>query len=657
MLKLVSCKYEGVPKFKTLEIADFGTMTSLTGPNGSGKTSILKVLQHTFELIDRHSLADNITSKSDWFSFTSACLQFSGAPKDLKHFEGYFASRSQDEVLLGLELFLAEDRFEIKKVSIGDKSISFLSTPCKMELDKLKIAKIQISEKLDSIKKELATRIPPQLQNNPVAYQEENLRRERLRQELNPMENQRGEIESQIALLAQINVKFDDQERSIARAEAEDFLSHIGLPRVQYVDTQKLYEELVPKMIDDLMRLKKKSDRELKIFEEKRGALGKFIQAKVDVFEDEDGKNTLTVNGIPYTKLSSGTQISVAFFAGTHANESDYLILWDEPKNGLHPTRRVRLLELMLEDKRQFILATHASELTPMLMNPNLKAYRCEADSYEDHTQVGLSVHAIVNRRDAFVTLEAMGVNPARILFTANVVIWIEGPTELLFYRHWLVPRLMQRGLHEGFHYTFMQYGGSLIAYLEVADESGNQNAPAEFKSAFDLLSLCRHPIIIVDSDLKEEPKNADPRSFLKKGAVRILEAINQLNADRENAGLFNWTRGREVENYLPEFATISAIKSVWKSYINYESQLKLDQIQIERYDSFEEKLGRHFIAHNVVDKDRSPRGRSLWGNSNKVEMMRCSLNAPNLKETDLKWECSEHLWELENFIAKVAEK
>jgi hypothetical protein len=44
-----------------------------------------------------------------------------------------------------------------------------------------------------------------------------------------------------------------------------------------------------------------------------------------------------------------------------------------------------------------------------------------------------------------------------------------------------------------------MQYGGALIAYLSVVDA-------VHVESTFDLLSLCRNPVLIVDSDLREDP-------------------------------------------------------------------------------------------------------------------------------------------------------
>jgi hypothetical protein len=208
----------------------------------------------------------------------------------------------------------------------------------------------------------------------------------------------------------------------------------------------------------------------------------------------------------------------------------------------------------------------------------------------------------------------------------------------------------------EGFHYTFMQYGGALISYLSIADE-------AQLESTFDLLSMCRHPIVIVDSDLRSDPKGVLPRDFLKRGAARLLEEIDKLIGQRPGAAMFLWTAGREIENYLPESAIWHAIESLWKGYSDYKGSLKSKPLVIGSYDSYDEALKQHFVGLNVIDCDnddpqkRLPKGRSIWGAPNKVEMMRNALTMKSLTEADLKLDCAARLTEIENFVAAICEK
>ncbi|KVN39709.1 hypothetical protein WJ63_29745 [Burkholderia pyrrocinia] len=126
---------------------------------------------------------------------------------------------------------------------------------------------------------------------------------------------------------------------------------------------------------------------------------------------------------------------------------------------------------------------------------------------------------------------------------------------------------------------------------------------------------------------------------------------------------MFEWTTGREVENYLPEAAVWYAASSVWQSYKEHESALRSSDLQIGQYESYEEALEKHFDITGVVnvDKDdptkRAAKGRSLWGAGNKVEMMRAALAMPNLAEGQLKWECSSMLQRVEDFVVGVAER
>jgi hypothetical protein len=246
--------------------------------------------------------------------------------------------------------------------------------------------------------------------------------------------------------------------------------------------------------------------------------------------------------------------------------------------------------------------------------------------------------------------LEAIGVSPARTLFTANIVIWVEGPTELIFFRKWIKPRLSEKNILEGFHYTFMQYGGSLISHLEAVNDS-------DFESMFDLLSLCRHPIILIDSDLDHGPNGQSPDVFLKAGAHRLLKEITLLNEERDNSSLFRWTEGKEIENFLPLRAISYAVSSVWSEFKKHETTLDLDKLALDPYRRYYDVLADHFVARGVADQNPKDangllaKGRSVWGKANKVEFMRAALETPNFIESELQCNCSSLLNDIEEFI------
>lgn len=659
MMKLTRCTFAGLEGFETLDLADLKDLTILTGPNGAGKSSILQVLKLALELLGKKTVCDQPPSHDRWHRFSMATLYFtSSEPVSLNHFGGHFGEVSGEVVL---EISLNEQRFEIQNIRSDQVSVSFSSPQISdAAIGVLRSQADDIARRKQEIEARITT-LTNQMRQAQSSHQPQQV--QQFQQNLDQANKElRSIAEAQTAKQAEIDEKSlvslqlsgDEQPHRFGRAEVQNFLAALSFPSVEHVDARQLYENAIPRMISQLLVEKKGRRQENEKYSRAVLRLEHLVQSQVEV-SDINGTEDMHVNGVQYKKASSGTQITLSFFGLTRLGEQNCIILWDEPENGLHPTRRARLLELMFADGRQFILATHAAEFAPVFSEKG-KVFRCEANFDTDNTAVRLGVQRVADRRDAFIALEALGVHPARALFTANVVIWVEGPTELVFYRHWLVPRLNRRGLHEGFHYTFMQYGGALVSYLTIADDS-------QFESTFDLLSMCRHPILIVDSDLREAPGTREPLEFLKRGAARLLAEVEKLNSERHDAALFAWTSGREVENYLPEAAIWYAVSSVWQGFKNHETELISRSLQVGQYDSYEDALEKHFDAVDVVnvDKDdatkRAAKGRSLWGAGNKVEMMRAALNMPGLAESQLKWGCSSLLQRVEEFVVSISER
>lgn len=492
----------------------------------------------------------------------------------------------------------------------------------------------------------IRTNVPGQRQGNPGLNQA-NSSVATLTQS---RDQQRGDLERILAA----SVDYGAGPQPVPRADLDAFLTELDLPNVKFIAAGKPPEVAVEGVLKELMTLKKGRKIQVDEFDRLIEELSGLLQSDVDLSES-GGTERLHIDGAQHDRASSGTQISLRYFAMTRLIPSNCIVLWDEPENGLHPTRRARLLDLMFRGPLQYVLATHATEFAPIFESKG-RVYRCwsEFDRSRDRNLLNLEVAA--DRRDAFKALEALGVHPRSTLFTANVVIWVEGPTELVFFRHWLKARLLPNGIHEGFHYTFMQYGGNLITYLEAADEG-------HFQSAFDLLSLCRHPFVIVDSDLRSAPANPNDGNFLKAGAKRLMNEIAVLNTQRQDAARFAWTKGREIENYLPVAAIQHAMKTLWAGYTANEAALERKALQIGPYDAYHEALWGHIVDAGVVDVDpekpteRKPKGRSIWGEGNKVEMMQAALTMPRLSEVDLLLDGRDLLTQLEGFVSQKCDR
>lgn len=636
MMRLTQCKFEGLPGFKTLHLGDIDAITTLIGPNGAGKSSILRVLHLAISIVNRETIYDNLPEHNTWHRFTAATLRFrSNTPKPLGHFAEHLGE-TIDEV--EIEIKCDESTFLLQSVRCGDRAMKF-SQPqsTRTAIVQYEDAVAQTTSQLNALSSSRSNQMT-QEQRNHHLQQTEQLNKE--------LEQQKLELTTKDAVIAQVS----NSETSLQFTfrEINVFLADFEFPSVVYIPARQSPDIAIPMLIGELMKLKKGRKNQFAEYTDATARLNHLLQADVDLSEI-DGQEELHINGVPYQKASSGTETTLAFFGLTRLGEPNCLILWDEPENGLHPTRRSRLLDLMFNDKRQFILATHASELAPVF-NSRGSVFQCSSFYDSNDFNVRLSVQRVANRRDAFVALEALGVHPAKTLFTTNVVIWVEGPTELFFYRHWLGARLTKHNITEGFHYTFMQYGGALISYLSAADE-------CQFESTFDLLSLCRHPVIIVDSDLREAPDDRTAQDFLKPGAARLLQNIEELNKQRPNAALFRWTCGREVENYLPVSAIVHAIRTLWKDAANYPDLFKENEFTIEQYDSYHSAIADYLIKSDVTNENKTnptdplAKGKSIWGPNNKVEMMRCALTSASLTEAQLRWNCTKLLDSLEQFV------
>jgi energy-coupling factor transporter ATP-binding protein EcfA2 len=603
---LKHCDFEGLPGFARLTLPNLDSLTTLIGPNGAGKSTILRALHLALRVLERKTLCDDMPQAEPWDRCQAVTLRF-GPDREYatSGLAEHLGATISEEVELRIECDAS--KFCIRRLRCDARVIEFTGDPPTKK--QIQTSEEQVQSAQANLKR--AKERPPQVQQKPP---ERGARIQKAEQDLETAKLARATVEGVSAVVSESGVAI-----SLKRTDVDAALGGLLLPTVIYTGPRQSPEAAIPELIKKLMQLKKGQVRQVRAYDAAVKRLGHLLQAEADLFE-ANGKEELHVNGVPYQQASTGTETTLAFFGQTELQRPDCIILWDEPENGLHPTRRIRLLDLMMGDTRQYVLASHAAEFAPVQRNKG---------KVPETVQVVLSLAEIATRRDAFSALEALGVHPARALFTANVVIWVEGPTELLFFQHWLTRRLKSQNIIEGFHYTFVQYGGSLITYLAVADD-------AAINSFIDLLSICRHPVVIVDSDLSAPPSSANPQEFLKPGAARLHEEISRHNEGRSGSALFEITAGREIENYLPEAALWHAVEGVWTSYSTHKEALHGANLSVGQFDSYDDALDRHFVATCVTDVRSDglslAKGRTCWGSKNKVEMMREALTMEDLR-------------------------
>lgn len=631
-MKLLYAEFHGLPSITKLSLQLDGVNVFI-GPNGSGKTTVLRVVKFALDLLARRTISGEIGDVESWLLFNSAELIFEGKDEALGHFVPEILEACSDK--LHVKLKCETGKFFVESLKSGSE-IHITRPQTTEALARLLDDALEIQNQLNAAQSSLS--------HNP--HHQELIKEVARVQGILDEKNEEYDIATQCE-----TIKPGGLPEVIAREVLDEALSKTQFPAAILVDAGQNLDEIIPEFIKRMCEEQSGKPAEKKRFRTAHKELGHLLQHEID-FHDSEGEKCLSVDGVDYRKASSGTRVSLAYFGLTRFLNPTDLVIWDEPENGLHPTRRIRVLDLILRDPRQFVVATHALEFAPIFA-PDSRIYRCDSAYGEDAEHTTLSVQEVTSRKDGFLLLEALGVQPARTLFTANVVLWVEGPTELVFYRHWLKKALQDRDLEEGFHYTIMHYGGGLISYLGVADDQQRH-------LAFDALSICRNIIIAVDSDLSA-PVEGDAAQYLKPGAQLVKAEVDRLNTSRPGSALFTMTGGREIENYLPPKALLHAASKCWQGYADHETDIVVDDFAFGQYQPFHKALDTFFMDAGITKTTMKDgiehvhaRGKSLWGDTNKVEMMRAALTMDELEPKDLRWGFSAELAKMVEFITRA---
>jgi predicted ATP-dependent endonuclease of OLD family len=260
--------------------------------------------------------------------------------------------------------------------------------------------------------------------------------------------------------------------------------------------------------------------------------------------------------------------------------ESDYVFLFEELENNLHPSIQRRLFnyikDFAVKFDTTFFITTHS--------NVVIDSFGGNENAQIVHVSDN-KINTVTCSKDINNVLDDLELKASDI-FQSNGIIWVEGPSDRNFLNKWL--QILAPELKEGLHYSIMFYGGKLLSNLSF-DYIESELVP--------LLKINRNAYVIIDKDRRNINQEVN------KTKQRIEEEIG-----RDKCWI---TSGIEIENYLTESTINNWLQSKVHSKLKYKEEKfkKFDEVILKKwkldYSLKKNSLSKE-ISNFITEKDLS---------------------------------------------------